>query len=173
MKSFRLLFLLILLVLCFLLPAATLQSVYQNAASGLGYDKLMILESDSVYTGGISINNQKVAIKGRGALIDLAGDRIFVQGQSVLDMDGCVVINGADGILYQDQSSGLVTQSTFYGNQIGIRFESTGGYLEVYNTILAYNTLYGFASIEGISHILHYINAFQNYQGDYVEWCPS
>ena len=58
--------------------AGSLQDVYQSAQPRLGYDKLLILHPDSVYTGGLTITNEKIGIRGNGALINLQGYEITV-----------------------------------------------------------------------------------------------
>jgi hypothetical protein len=156
-----------------LLFAETLQQAYNNAPPGLGYDRLILLDPGIVYTGGLAIMDEKVGIKGLGTIIDLQGDSISAGGASVLDLDGCVIINGGKGLALRGNSSALVTHCTFYGNQIGIRCFAAGGMIEVKNTILANNTTYGIASCEEISRTLHYIDAYQNPQGNYMEWCPG
>ncbi len=119
-----------------------------SARAGLGYDKLIELQKDSIYTGGISLSNQRIGIKGHGALIDLQGGSIVVTGNAVLDVDGCVIINGSSAIYTEGNVVSRITHCTFYGNQIGIHFMCLTGQVEVVNTILANNTQYGFASEE-------------------------
>jgi hypothetical protein len=152
---------------------STLQQVYNNASAGLGYDKLIQLDKDSVYLGGLAITNQKVGIKGRGAIIDLQGSSINVTGNSAIDLDGCVLINGTSAIYATESVTAKITQCTFYGNQIGIHFMAISGMIEVVNTILAHSSQYGFACEETTVRILHYINTYDNLQGDYMEWCPG
>jgi parallel beta-helix repeat protein len=155
------------------LTAATLLEVYQQAQPGLGYDKLVMLEPDSIYTGGISITNQKVGIKGRGAIINLNGGSIIVSGESQIEVDGCVVINGGNGIYASGNVSCLVSQCTFYGNNVGIHFLSATGMVTVVNTIFSNNTQYGFACDQNSYRVLHYLDAYQNAQGNYKEWCSG
>lgn len=165
---------LILLPLFFaVISAGTLQQAYQNAQPGMGYDRLIILDPDSVYTGGLAISGEKVGIKGFGALIDLAGDSIFVSANSQIDLDGCVIINGSAGLAATGMVSGLITQCTFYNNGIGIHFRSTEGIIEVKNSIIANSSRYGFACEESSYRVLHYIDSYQNMLGDYVAWCPG
>lgn len=156
-----------------LLSAETLQQAYQNATPGLGYDRLIILNPGATYTGGLIITNEKVGIKGQGTIINLQGDSISASGASALDLDGCVIINGSKGLSLHGSSISLVTQCTFYNNQIGIYCFSESGIIEVMNTILANNSQYGIASCEEITRILHYLDAYQNTLGNYMEWCPS
>jgi len=170
----QLLFSLILLpFLIATLFAGTLQQAYQNALPSMGYDKLIILDPDSIYTGGLSITGEKVGIKGFGAIIDLGGDSIYVSGNSQIDLDGCVIINGAAGLAVTGQVSSLVTHCTFYNNGIAIHFRSVGGTIEVMNSILANNSKYGFACEESTYRLLHFIDAYQNILGNYVAWCSG
>lgn len=152
--------------------STSLQQIYSDALPGLGYDRLLVLQPDSVYTGGILVTNEKVGIKGYGAIIDLGGDSIHVTGESQIDIDGCVIINGGSGVTAHGTVNGLITQCTFYGNQIGIHFMSSG-YMEVVNTIISNNSRYGYACDETSVCILHYIDSYQNSQGNFMEWCSG
>jgi nitrous oxidase accessory protein NosD len=152
--------------------ATSLQQVYSDAQPGLGYDRLLILHPDSMYSGGISVTNEKIGIKGYGAIIDLAGDSINVSGESQIDIDGCVIINGGSAVAAHGTVNGLITQCTFYGNQIGIHFMSSGC-MEVMNTIISNNSRYGYACDETSVCILHYLDSYQNSQGNFMEWCSG
>ena len=173
MTKFLLIFLILFSSSALFLNAATLQDVYDEATPGMGYQKLLELHRDSIYLGGILISNETVGIKGNGAIIDLQGGSISVTGLSTLDIDACIIINGNHGIDAQDAVTALVTHCTFYNNQIGISYMATSGQIEVINTILANNSQYGFACEEHSQRALHYINAYQNWGGDYMEWCSS
>ncbi len=151
----------------------TLQQAYQQAGPGLGYDRVLFLHPDSTYTGGLTISDEKVAIKGFGALIDLAGDTLYVTGNSQIDLDGCVIINGYAGLFIQGLVVSRISQCTFYGHQYGILIKTASTSIQVYNTILANNSKYGFACEKGTERHLEYIDAYQNIQGNYVEWCPG
>ncbi|MFZ0391965.1 MAG: right-handed parallel beta-helix repeat-containing protein [Calditrichia bacterium] len=164
--------LLITLLICSAGKTASLQQVYDEAGAGLGYDKLLLLHPDSLYTGGLAISTEQVGIKGYGALIDLNNGSIEVLGNSRLEIDACIIINGSIGLNIPAEASVLVTHCTFYGNQTGIQFMSVTGAIEVYNTILAQNTQYGFACDEASIRSLHHIDAFQNGM-DYAEWCST
>jgi len=169
--------------LCFMLviilfrggfAAVHLSDVYQQAEPGAGYDKLLVLEQDSVYTGGLSISNIRVAIRGNGALINLQNGSIIISGEAQLDLDGCVIINGSYAISVNenDNVSSFINQCTFYNNNIAIRFMTKTGNIEIVNTILMNNSAYGFACSHETSRMLHYIDAYGN-EENYVEWCPG
>jgi hypothetical protein len=168
-------FLLIFILLLSTIPylhANLLQQAYLSSNPGLGYDRLIILDQDSIYTGGLIISDEKIGIKGHGAIIDLLGSSINVTGNSQIDLDGCVIINGSDAFHATGDVNSLITQCTFYGNQTGILFQSTG-VIEVVNTIISNSIEYGFACEKYSGRILHYIDMYQNAQGDYMEWCPG
>jgi hypothetical protein len=167
-------FIFIPLLLAFVsLNAGTLEQAYQNASPGLGYDKLIILNPIELYTGGITIVDEKVGIKGNGAVIDLMGGQINVSGSSVIEVDGCIIINGSYGLNIDGNVNALITQSTFYGNNMGIYYMCTAGEIEVYNTIISNNTEYGFACHEASLRTLHYMDTYQNNGGNYMEFCPG
>jgi hypothetical protein len=173
MTKFLMVILILFLSTPVFLTAATLQDIYNAATPGMGYDKLLELHRDSIYLGGISISNETAGIKGHGAIIDLQGSSITITGTSTLDIDACVIINGNHGIEAQDATTALVTQCTFYNNQIGISYMATSGQIEVINTILANNSQYGFACEEHSQRTLHYVTTYQNWGGDYMEWCSG
>lgn len=151
--------------------AESLNSVFQNSGAAAGYDKLVELKAGQVYTGGITAQGGNILIKGNGAVIDLQGERLTFRGLTRVTLTGCIVINGSDGMLCQDSVTALVIQSVFYNNHFGIRYESPYGQIEVYNTILAKNSQYGFACNDGNAAILHYIDAYQNGLGNYAKFC--
>jgi len=169
----KLLFVCIIIFIPVLLFGTTLQDVYQSALPGIGYDRLITLNKDSVYTGGITVNNESVGIKGNGALINLNGDSISVIGNAVFEIDACIILNGNSGISLTGDAVGLITHCTFYGNQYGIHCDGHTGKIEVINTIISNSSRYGIATCEETATTLHYIDMYQNLLGDYVHWCPG
>jgi parallel beta-helix repeat protein len=163
----------IFLLIPFLIDAATLEEKFLTSGPGMGYDHLLFLEKDSVYTGGITINSEAVSIKGNGAIIDLAGNTIYVSGLSTFEIDGCVLKNGDNAIYLTGDAKSRITQCTFYGNNNGILCDGHFGMVEVVNSIFSNNSYYGFACCEETARKLHYIDMYQNALGDYVEWCPG
>ena len=49
----------------------TLQEVYDNAESAFGYDKYIVLEPNSIYTGGVGLYEGDVYINCQRSIIDL------------------------------------------------------------------------------------------------------
>lgn len=153
--------------------STTLEEIYNTSSPGLGYDKLLILEKGVVYTGGMYIYNENVGIRGNGAIIDLQGGYITVNGVSKFEMDGCIITNGSYALAIQGEADVLIKNSTFYGNDIAINYMSTFGIIEVYNTIISHSSQYGFVMHEESHSILHHNDVYANLQGDYMKWCPS
>jgi hypothetical protein len=172
MKKLLLLTLLLFIIPAQILFATSLQDAYINSNPGLGYDRLIILQADVVYTGGLSITNESIGIKGRGAILNLSGSSIYVTGDSKIEMDACVIINGSNGIHATGNAQVLLTQCTFYNNQNGIMFDSDG-IIEVLNTIISFNSQYGLACNENSTCILSYIDSYQNADGNFMKWCPG
>ena len=171
-KSYFMLLIPLLLVITGI-KAGTLENAYQNASPGLGYDRLLILNPAEIYTGGLTIIDERVGIKGNGSIIDLQGSEIHVSGNSVVEIDGCIIINGSFGLNVEGSVNALITHSTFYGNDMGIYYMCTAGIIEVYNTIVANSTQYGFGCHEESQRILHFLDMYQNNGGNYMEFCPG
>jgi len=157
-----------------LVKAGTLLEAYQNAQPGMGYDKLIVLHPDSVYTGGLNIVDEKVGIRGNGAIINLiGGSSIIVTGVSTIEIDGCIIIRGAFGIHCDGNIDAYISQCTFYGNETAISYMATMGSITVFNTVISNSSHYGFACHESSSRLLSYIDTYQNIDGDYMEFCPG
>ncbi len=114
------LFLIYLLSLISIVNAATLQEMYDQAAAGEGYQKLVILEKDSVYIGGLIQDVQSLCIHGNGAIIDLNGSSITVDGKDyILDIDHCVIKSSSDTsqvyLQYRNYAYGRIINNTFWG----------------------------------------------------------
>ncbi|MCK5077633.1 MAG: hypothetical protein KAR38_14725 [Calditrichia bacterium] len=151
-----------------------LNDVIQDAQPASGYDKLLILDPNEVYTGGLIIVDTKVGIWGNGAILDLQSDSIAVRGNSQINLDGCIITNGGNAISVgvNENVTSMINQCTFYNNGIAIRFMTKTGAIEVVNTILSNNSIYGFACSHETARTLHYSDAYSN-GSNYVEWCPG
>jgi len=163
----------LLLLMPVLLFGGSLEDIFQAAQPGMGYDRLIILEKDSLYTGGISIYNESVGIKGNGAIIELNGDSISVKGKSRIEIDGCVIKGGYASLVLRDDASCYLSHCTIYGNQYGIYATRHYGLVEIINTIISNNSVYGIAISEETARKLSYINMYQNSLGNYYEYCTG
>ena len=83
-------------------------------------------------------------------------------------------INGGNAISVgvNENVTSMINQCTFYNNGIAIRFMTKTGAIEVVNTILSNNSIYGFACSHETARTLHYSDAYSN-GSNYVEWCPG
>ena len=102
------------------LHAVTLQQMYDDASSGGGYEKYIILNGSNVYTGGFDQNVQSVFLEGNGAIIDMQEGSIAVNGSGkILNIHQCVFINtsidSSTFINYSNGASGKIVNNTFYG----------------------------------------------------------
>ena len=118
----------LLLIVAFitLLKATSLDEMYNNANPGEGYDKLIILEKDSVYSGGFIQDVQSVCIHGNGATVILSNSPILIIGSNKrLDIDHVIFISEAIGINFLDfknDSYGNIINNTFYGKVDSINY---------------------------------------------------
>lgn len=166
---------LFILLIPFIINATTLEEMYLASGPGMGYDHLIILEKDSVYTGGITVTDKSVGIKGHGAHIDLNGASIEANGEAKIDIDACVITGGTNALFLKNISCAKISNCTFNGNQNAILCDKSThtGMIEVLNTILSNNSDYGFACSPYTIIKLHYIIAYQNAAYDYAKWCPG
>ncbi|MDA3879358.1 MAG: hypothetical protein PF436_03125 [Prolixibacteraceae bacterium] len=113
-------YLIILCLLAFFFDAyaVSLQQIYDNAFAGNGYDKLIILDSTIVYTGGFKQNVHSVCIQGNGAIINLNGQVISINEEGMrFDIDHCILISSSyveEFISYENGAFGNVLNNTFY-----------------------------------------------------------
>jgi len=113
-------FSIILLILCFHIHAITLQQMYTNATNGNGYDKLIILDSQTTYTGGFKQDVQSICIQGNGAKIDLESENISIDGDNkTSNINHCVFISSGSYdnpfLLFRNGARGKIINNTFYG----------------------------------------------------------
>ena len=102
--------------------STTLQEAYNQSSSYEDYDKYVILNNETIYSGGLGIYEGNVFIDCNGATIDLqSGQGIWVyadeQYPSSLDIQECTITNG----LYYGLSYGGIS----YGNVVNCNFHST------------------------------------------------
>ncbi len=160
-------------LMCPLLSSATLKEMYDAAPPGQGFDKLIRLETDVVYTGGLYIGKtfnrinatfdgdegKDVRIEGNGAILDLEGGEICISYCSKrLEIDDCVIING--DIRYRGieegafvaKPRGSVTYVTFYEpHDYGVRVFFCGNGITIERNIIvdAADTGYDFLYLSG------------------------
>ena len=161
-----------------LLYSVSLQEMYDNANSQLGYDKYIELNQNEIYTGGIGIYEGTTYIKGNGAIIDLENQNgiwIYSDESSTasLDIEYLSIINGAyHGVSYSGNATGNIINCNFINNDYGIKVFDTCT-LNITNCNFIENVPLGFGMIGELTNIeLSYSNFWDN--GDNIlENCPG
>jgi parallel beta-helix repeat protein len=178
-------YLVVLLALALVVPAAlakTLQSAYDEAGPGEGYDKLLVLNPNVTYTGGLSVvQGKKSCIRGNGALCDLDGNQVFIsQPGTLCDVTGCCFVDGSFlGALYiSDGASANVDGNTICKSGIGV-YVWMNASATVKNNVIFKNTktgapMYGIAKHQSTTSLnVLYNDVDANYGGNYMYFCPG
>ena len=128
----------------------TLQSVYDAAGPGNGYDKYVVLDQNMIYTGEVGIYEGDIFIEGNGAIVDLNGGLgiwVYADGgyPASLDMEYVTLINGFyNGLTFNGISTGNIENCNFIQNAYGIQImDSTN--ITVKNCNFIRNSDYGIA----------------------------
>ena len=161
-----------------LLYPVSLQEMYDDATSGLGYDKYIQLESNQIYTGSIGVYEGSVLIDGNGAIIDLQNENgIWVYSDDYstasLDIQYCSIVNGAyHALSYSGNATGDITNCNFINNDFGIKVFDVCE-LNITNCNFIDNNSLGLGMIGELTTIdLSYSNFWNN--GDNIsENCPG
>lgn len=155
--------------------AVPLIQAYNNAAPGAGYDRMIVLDPETVYTGGLVIFNEAVCILSAGAQIDLRNSQILVNPTAMLDICGVVVRNGVNNdaaLKYGDVGTRWIDHCTFYDNYDGVRFWDNSDMVLTSN-IFSYSSHYGVYTHVDAERWMAFNDAWQNTSGNYKEWCPG
>jgi hypothetical protein len=153
--------------------AMHLQDAYDQAGPGEGYDKLVILDPNEIYTGYMTVYPQKSCrLQGNGALIVLdATGHILAASQSKLDVEGCIITGGSVGLNYDYSSNSTVANCTLVGNGIGIR--TWVSQVTIKNCIVVNNFEYGIACREGLEPTVLYNDVWGNGALNYATFCAT
>ena len=150
----------------------SLQTMYQNASARAGYDKYIELDGSEAYTDGFISINEKVALIGNGAVIDLQNNGVIVVGDGIFDVDGCVFMNGTGAITISDAIRTTVSNCVFYNNDYGVQHSAKRGPLKVYNSIFVNNINAIITEEENLTY-LEYNLAMNSSGGHFVAGCGS
>ena len=175
-------YLVLALVMALAVPAVwgvTLQSVYDQAGPGEGYDKLLILDPNVTYTGGCGVSQgKKSCIRGNGAVLDLQHNQIYCgQPGTEVTIEGCCLINGAASdaaITVLDGAVATLDGNTFAKNYISIKIW-LGSSATIKNNIVYGNSWYGVAAHQNSygSLTILYNDFHNNGGGNYMYWCSG
>jgi hypothetical protein len=178
-------YLVFLLALALVVPAAlakTLQSAYDEAGPGEGYDKLLVLDPNVTYTGGLGVvQGKKSCVRGNGALCDLSGNQIFIsQPGTQCDITGCCFVGGsAFGAVYvADGANANIDGNTICKSGTGV-YVWLNAIATVKNNIIFKNNvggapMYGIAKHQSTTNLsVLYNDVDSNYGGNYMYFCPG
>jgi hypothetical protein len=168
-----------LLLLFSLMFGQTLEEAYQQAGANEDYDKYVILDSNTIYTGGLGIYEGDVYINCNGAIIDLeGGNGIWVyadeQYPSSLDIEFCTITNGDYyGISYGGISSGNIKNCNLIETNFGLKLFDESN-VNITNTIFAHNQTYGIGVYTEIPTLeISYSLFWENIEDNCMENCPG
>ena len=157
----------------------TLQSVFDSASPGNGYDKHVILARSEIYTGGLGIYEGDVLIDGNGAVVDLEGGTgIWVYGDEIipanLDIQYITLINGEwYGVFYGGLATGNITNCNFINNGYGVQLYDFSE-IQIKNSNFVENLYYGVALVSTTPLCnVNYCNAWGNGEAPWGENCPG
>ena len=140
----------------------TLQSVFDAAGAGNGYDKYVVLEQDMIYTGEVGVYEGDVFIEGNGAIVDLnEGLGIWVYAEAEypanLDIEFVTIINGGyNALTFNGTATGNISNCNFISNLFGIQIMDDVN-ISVKNCNFIDNSQYGIA-VRGTTATLEEIN---------------
>ena len=153
--------------------AVPLQQAFDQSLPGAGYDRIVYLDRETPYTGGLELSDGNICIISSGAVIDLQGSRIMVNSPATLDICGVALANSDSAALKFNASGyGWVDHVTFCGNYDGLYFWQ-GSDLKITSSIFANSARYGVYCYNDCERWMEYNNAWSNTGGDYREFCPS
>ena len=128
----------------------TLQSVFDDAGPGNGYDKYVVLEQDMIYTGEVGIYEGDVFIEGNGAIVDLnEGLGIWVYAEddypANLTIEFVTIINGGyNGLTFNGTATGNISNCNLIQNGVGVQIMDQVN-ISIKNCNFINNSQYGIA----------------------------
>tara|TARA_Y100000996_G_scaffold15180_1_gene11663 strand:+ start:2095 stop:2619 length:525 start_codon:yes stop_codon:yes gene_type:complete len=157
----------------------TLQDAFNNASAYGEYEKYIILEPNTIYTGGIGIYEGDIYINCQGSIIDLEeGNGIWVYADveypSSLDIEYCTITNGLYyGLSYGGMAEGEINNCNFISTGFGLKLFDVSN-VSVTNSIFANQSTYGIG-IYGDDTTLEtsYSLFWENEEADCMENCPG
>ena len=171
----------IIILLAFItnLYAITLQEAFDNASGYGEYEKYLILEPNSIYTGGLGVYEGDVYINCQGSIIDLEeGNGIWAYGSvaypSSLNIEYCTITNGSYyGLSFGGLSVGRVINCNLINTNFGLQLFDVADVF-VTNSIFAHNLTYGIGVYgETVTLETSYSLLWENLESDCMENCPG
>ena len=157
----------------------TLQEAYDLSDSSGDYDKYVILEPNTIYTGGLGIYEGNVFIDCNGSIIDLQlGNGIWVYADenypSQLDIENCIVTNSDYyGLSYGGTSIGSITNCNLINTNFGLKLFDNSDVV-VTNSIFSSNNTFGIGIYTELPNLeISYSLFWENVESDCMENCPG
>jgi len=171
--------LLYLLILSSFTFSLTLQEAYDNASGYEEYEKYIVLEPNSIYTGGIGIYEGDIYINCQGSVIDLEqGNGIWVYADviypSSLHIEYCTITNGQYyGLSFGGLAEGNIINCNLVNTNFGMKlFDESDVY--VTNCIFSDHLTYGIGLYsESPTLNTSYSLFWNNNDADCMENCPG
>ena len=157
----------------------SLQEIFDNASGNDDYDKYIILEPNTIYTGGVGIYEGDIYINCQGSTINLEeGNGIWVYADveylSSLDIEHCTVTNGLYyGLSFGGIAEGNINNCNFINTNFGLKlFDESNVF--VTNSIFSNNLTYGIGLYsESPTLETSYSLFWDNLEEDCMESCPG
>lgn len=157
----------------------TLQEAFNNAVSYENYDKYLLLDPNTIYTGGLGIYEGDIYINCQGATIDLQeGNGIWIYGDveypSSLHIEYCTITNGSYyGLSFGGLAVGNIINCNLINTNFGLKLFDVSEVF-VTNSIFANNLTYGIG-VYGDDTTLEtsYSLLWDNLEADCMENCPG
>ena len=173
------------MIICFIifsmsiLYSTTLQEAFDNASSYGEYEKFLVLEPNTIYTGGIGIYEGDVYINCMESVIDLeSGNGIWIYADenypSSLDIEHCIVTNSDYyGISYGGLSTGNIKNCNLINTNFGLKLFDQSN-VNVTNSIFSFNNTFGIGIYSEIPTLnISYSLFWENVESDCMENCPG
>jgi hypothetical protein len=151
---------------------STLLDAFNAASPGSGYDTLVTLDRDTIYTGGLTLPAGNHCIIGNGALVNLQASSVQVGDGVSLDVSGVSFTNGTYGLDISGTGVGHVECCNFINNNDGLRAWDTAS-VTLLSCNFVDNDHYGVYRYEYALVHNAYNNAWGNTANDYVYYCPG
>ena len=157
----------------------SLQEAFDDASGYGEYEKYLILDPNTTYTGGIGIFEGDIYIDCQGSVIDLEeGNGIWVYADveypSSLDIEYCTITNGLYyGLSFGGMANGNVTNCNFINTDFGLKLFDVSN-VSVINSIFANHSTYGIGIYGSYTTLeTSYCLFWENEESDYMENCPN
>ena len=157
----------------------SLQEVFDNASEYGEYEKYIILDPNTIYTGGIGIFEGDIYIDCQGSVVDLEeGNGIWVYADveypSSLDIEYCTITNGLYyGLSFGGMANGNVSNCNFINTDFGLKLFDVSN-VSVTNSIFTNHSTYGIGIYGSYTTLeTSYCLFWENEESDCMENCPG